>query len=106
MKPKIMHAINTLVFKITRFDTIPILIYTILIFPSLLVLVDTTPPIPGYAVDGSNLKKDLVFSSEISTKIVSWNNFTDPESGIDNYVVSIYITMQGLKRLTLQTTLI
>lgn len=97
MKPKIMHAINTLVFKIIRFDTIPILIYTILIFSSILVLVDTTPPIPGYAVDGSNLKKDLVFSSKTATKTVSWNNFTDPESGIDNYVVSIYINNARVK---------
>lgn len=100
MKPKIMHAINTLVFKITRFDTIPILIYTILIFPSLLVLVDTTPPIPGYAVDGSNLKKDLVFSSEHGT-ILQIQNL---ESITMSYQFTL--TMQGLKRLTLQTTLI
>lgn len=68
-----------------------------MIFSSLLVLVDTTSPIPGYALDGSNLKKDLIFSSETATKTVSWDNFTDPESGIDNYVVSIYINDARVK---------
>lgn len=106
MKPKIMHAINTLVFKITRFDTIPILIYTILIFPSLLVLVDTTPPIPGYAVDGSNLKKIWYFHQKYPLKLFHGTilQIQNLESITMSYQFTL--TMQGLKRLTLQTTLI
>jgi hypothetical protein len=53
--------------------------------------VDTTPPVPGYAVDGSDLSEDISFSSETATKHVAWDNFTDPESDIEKYSVSVYI---------------
>lgn len=55
------------------------------------MIVDITPPVPGYAVDGSDLSKDISFSSETATKLVTWDNFTDPESGIEKYSVSVYI---------------
>ena len=61
------------------------------------VLVDITPPIPGFTVDGLDLTEDISFSSETATKSVSWDNFTDPESGIDRYQVSMYKNNEKVK---------
>ena len=62
-----------------------------------LVLIDITPPIPGSTVDGLNLAKDISFSSEMATKSVSWENFTDLESGIDRYQVTLYKNNEKVK---------
>ncbi|XP_061188852.1 uncharacterized protein LOC133197029 [Saccostrea echinata] len=62
------------------------------------VLVDKTPPVPGYAVDGPTLLEDTSFSSETATKSVTWENFTDPESGIEKYYVSVFINDAKIKK--------
>ncbi|XP_061168902.1 uncharacterized protein LOC133178171 [Saccostrea echinata] len=61
------------------------------------VLVDTTPPLSSYAVDGPDLSEDISFSSETATKIVTWDNFTDPESGVEKYTVTVYINDAKIK---------
>lgn len=62
-----------------------------------LVRVDITPPVPGYAVDGFDLEANTAFSSETATKGVSWDNFTDLESGIEKYLVSVYFNDARVK---------
>ncbi|XP_061168901.1 uncharacterized protein LOC133178169 [Saccostrea echinata] len=61
------------------------------------VLIDTTPPLSGYAVDGPDLSEDISFSSETATKFVTWDNFSDPESGIEKYAVTVYINDAKIK---------
>ncbi|XP_062588035.1 uncharacterized protein LOC134249704 [Saccostrea cucullata] len=72
------------------------------------VLVDKTPPLPGFAVDGPSLLKDTSFSSETATKSVTWENFTDPESGIEKYYVSVFINDAKIKKFdsTIETSFI
>ena len=55
------------------------------------VLVDTTPPVPGYVVDGSNIHNDEDYSSQSATVTASWADFSDPESGLSPYSLSVVI---------------
>ncbi|XP_033105583.1 uncharacterized protein LOC117107873 isoform X2 [Anneissia japonica] len=55
------------------------------------VLIDKTPPVEGELLDGilaNNI--DLQYSSAPATVSGQWQNFTDPESGIDDFVISVY----------------
>ena len=62
---------------------------TCLIIP---VLVDTTPPITGHVTDGNmSDKEDMRYTSETVTKKCHWIGFFDPESGIDKYMVDVFI---------------
>ncbi|CAH1258771.1 JAG1 [Branchiostoma lanceolatum] len=53
------------------------------------VLVDTTPPTMGWIKDGLDKDADMQFSSEQSSISANWAGFTDPESGIASYSVSV-----------------
>ena len=55
------------------------------------VLVDTTAPIPGVVVDGDDINDDVDFTSETSRVAASWSGFSDPESGLGSYTVSVYV---------------
>ena len=50
-------------------------------------MVDLTPPTEGYVTDGQDKNDDVMFSSQAAMFTAHWDNFTDPESGIDNYEV-------------------
>ena len=50
-----------------------------------------TPPIPGIVMDGKHLDKDQNFTSETANKECNWAGFIDPESGIAEYEVDVYI---------------
>ncbi|XP_038062441.1 uncharacterized protein LOC119732930 [Patiria miniata] len=53
--------------------------------------VDLTPPIQGSVYDGLLPgPTDLDFSSEPATVEAQWKGFSDPESGIEDYQVTVY----------------
>ncbi|XP_071959997.1 uncharacterized protein [Antedon mediterranea] len=55
------------------------------------VLIDVTPPVEGHLLDGLLPdNEDLQYSSAPATVSGQWYNFTDPESGIDDVIVTIY----------------
>ncbi|XP_071798137.1 uncharacterized protein [Asterias amurensis] len=55
------------------------------------VIVDLTPPVQGSVYDGLLPgTKDLDFSSKPATVSARWQGFSDPESGIEDYRVTIY----------------
>ncbi|XP_070573675.1 uncharacterized protein [Ptychodera flava] len=56
------------------------------------VLYDETPPESGWIKDGEDTEKDMIYSPLASTVSANWDDFSDPESGIDNYVISIWKT--------------
>ncbi|XP_078620549.1 uncharacterized protein LOC144887293 isoform X2 [Branchiostoma floridae x Branchiostoma japonicum] len=53
------------------------------------IMVDLTPPKGGYLEDGENPGEDLVFSSNPATVSAHWGNFSDPESGIQDYTIAV-----------------
>nr|XP_006817933.1 PREDICTED: uncharacterized protein LOC100377080 [Saccoglossus kowalevskii] len=54
------------------------------------VLYDATPPIEGELRDGLDPNIDMSYSSELATVSANWNGYSDPESGIGEYDVSVY----------------
>ena len=53
---------------------------------------DITPPLPGHVVDGKTTDaEDIKYSSETVTKNCHWSGYYDHESGIDKYMVDVYI---------------
>ena len=62
------------------------------------VLVDITPPEAGTVHDGENKGQDMSFSSATATKQCYWDGFSDPESDVTNYDVSLYINHELQKR--------
>ena len=53
--------------------------------------VDLTPPVQGSVYDGLFPgPADLEFSSKPATVSAQWQGFSDPESGIEDYQVTIY----------------
>ena len=59
----------------------------ILRFIPLLVTVDLTEPNAGRVTDGQDKNDDVMFSSQAAMFAAHWDNFTDPESGIESYEV-------------------
>ena len=55
------------------------------------VLVDTTPPVPGTVADGSDVSRDINYTSETATITTSWADFYDPESGLADYTLSVFV---------------
>ncbi|WAR20850.1 CRB-like protein [Mya arenaria] len=55
------------------------------------VLVDTTPPLAGSVADGKRGHPAQKYSSETVSKFANWHGFHDPESGIQNYRVDVFI---------------
>ncbi|WAR20843.1 hypothetical protein MAR_014817 [Mya arenaria] len=55
------------------------------------VLVDTTPPLAGSVSDGKRGDPEQKYSSETVSKFANWHGFHDPESGIQNYRVDVFI---------------
>ena len=55
------------------------------------VTVDLTPPVQGSIRDGLLPEPmDLEFSSKPATVAAHWEGFYDPESGIEDYQVTVY----------------
>ena len=54
------------------------------------MLVDSTPPNPGQIYDGLSPGIDLEFSSDAFSVRAHWINFTDNESGISHYIITVY----------------
>lgn len=61
------------------------------------MLVDITPPIRGMVSDGKRNERELKFSSETVSKYANWEGFSDPESGIAEYKIDVYINNEMLK---------
>ncbi|XP_038050728.1 uncharacterized protein LOC119723897 [Patiria miniata] len=60
------------------------------------VTVDLTPPLQGSVYDGLLPgPTDLEFSSKPATVEAQWQGFSDPDSGIDDYQVTIYRKHDG-----------
>jgi hypothetical protein len=53
------------------------------------VRLDNTPPQAGTAVDGSNASQPQIWTSEPGRLTATWFNFTDPESEVVEYYVSV-----------------
>ncbi|CAH1277633.1 Hypp9726 [Branchiostoma lanceolatum] len=56
------------------------------------VLFDATPPVEGTLWDGLDPDSDLQFSSEPSTVSANWDGYSDPESGIRDYAMTVQRT--------------
>ncbi|XP_066275501.1 uncharacterized protein [Branchiostoma lanceolatum] len=56
------------------------------------VLFDATPPVEGTLRDGLEPDSDLQFSSEPSTVSANWDGYSDPESEIGDYAVTVQRT--------------
>ncbi|XP_035668224.1 uncharacterized protein LOC118410558 isoform X2 [Branchiostoma floridae] len=56
------------------------------------VLFDATPPLEGTLRDGLEPDSDLEFSSEPSTVSANWDGYSDPESDISDYAVTVQRT--------------
>jgi len=54
------------------------------------VLIDSTPPNAGMVYDGLTVGIDLQFSSNAFRAQANWINFTDDESGISHYTVTVF----------------
>ena len=52
--------------------------------------IDLTPPVKGVVKDGKDPNEDMRYSSKASTVASTWKQFSDPESGLKNYLVNIY----------------
>ncbi|VDI71255.1 Hypothetical predicted protein, partial [Mytilus galloprovincialis] len=52
--------------------------------------VDTTPPLYGALTAGPFYNMDLAYTSDNSTIRVQWTSYSDPESGIATYEVSLW----------------
>jgi hypothetical protein len=55
------------------------------------VLVDISNPLAGWIHDGDDQESDMSFSSESAILTARWGNFSDPESGIDHYIVDVFV---------------
>ncbi len=60
------------------------------------VTIDTTPPLLGYVNDGASAYRDAAFIGLGSHMTVNWK-FTDPESHVTGYVVSIHQIANGVR---------
>ncbi|XP_035697583.1 uncharacterized protein LOC118430698 [Branchiostoma floridae] len=56
------------------------------------ILFDATPPVEGTLRDGLEPDSDLAFSSEPSTVSANWAGYSDLESGIGDYAVTVQRT--------------
>ena len=59
------------------------------------MLIDSTPPSGGRIYDGLIVGVDLQFSSNAFSVQANWVNFTDDESGISHYIVTVFYSMMG-----------
>ena len=57
-------------------------------FLIVVVKVDVTPPSSGNVADGSS--SDIQYSHSLTTLSATWNGFSDEQSGIDHYTVTVY----------------
>ena len=55
------------------------------------VLVDLTNPISGFVLDGLRIDEPIHYTSNPTMVQAVWGNFSDPESGIVRYNVTIYV---------------
>ena len=60
-----------------------------------LVRIDLTPPVEGYVKDGAVKGQDIRYSSEAASVGANWDGYTDPESGIRDYRLSVYKVDKG-----------
>ena len=57
----------------------------------LTVMVDVTRPDQGWVHDGQDPAEDIEFSSQTASVFSNWGDFHDPESGIDEYIVTLFV---------------
>ena len=62
-----------------------------------LVLVDITDPIKGWVIDGSNANNDMDYSKETAYFGCAWGNFSDAESGINHFIVTVIANGNPIK---------
>ena len=60
------------------------------------ITIDTTPPLLGYVYDGDSAYQDARFIGLRSHVSVNWK-FTDPESHVTSFLVSIHQTANGVR---------
>ena len=58
-------------------------------------MVDATPPIEGWVIDGDSRYNDIKFSSDPASIRVTYGDFIDPESAILAYVLEVYRKHDG-----------
>ena len=61
------------------------------------VKVDMTDPVPGVVTDGQEEDNDISFSSDTASCYSHWRNFTDIESNIDMYKVTVNVNDEPQK---------
>ncbi|XP_070573744.1 uncharacterized protein [Ptychodera flava] len=59
------------------------------------VLVDNTAPMAGWIKDGLHREHDMIYSPVATTVSASWDDFSDPESNIKEYVTRIWRENRG-----------
>lgn len=52
------------------------------------ILIDRSPPVAGTVLDGYIVHHDLTYQASDKEICAQWTGFYDPESGIDQLVVS------------------
>ena len=55
---------------------------------------------PGTVSDGNDVNNDVNYTSETATVTTSWADFSDPESGLADYSMSVVINGEVQKRFT------
>ena len=58
-------------------------------------MVDLTPPVSGWVVDGLSPGEDLQYSSDSASVRLMFGGFSDPESDIKDYQLSVYRKHNG-----------
>ena len=54
-------------------------------------MVDITEPLSGWVHDGQVPTEDIEYSSQAASVYSHWGDFYDPESGIDEYIVTMSV---------------
>ena len=57
--------------------------------------VDSTPPVAGVVNDGNIKGRDIIFQSSASEYCANWQDFHDPESGIGEYILNSFSSLQS-----------
>ena len=63
------------------------------------MLIDITDPLSGWVIDGSKTNSDVDYSKESTFVESMWGNFSDSESGIDHFIVTVLINGNPVREL-------
>jgi hypothetical protein len=67
------------------------------------ILIDRSPPVAGSVLDGHIVHHDLTYQASDNEICAQWTGFYDPESGIDQLVISIILISNLLFTKGIQT---